>query len=380
MESFDDIRPYHDAEVAPVLHELVRNKQLLNAVGHFQFGEMPEFARNLMRPLVERKLRKLVAGVDNVHALQQSIKSMLEKVIDRTTDELTWSGIEHLPKDKPCLLLSNHRDIVMDPALVNYVLHETGRNTARIAIGDNLLSRPYISDLMRLNKSFIVRRSITGRREKLQALLQLSAYIRHSLGEQENVWIAQREGRAKDGNDRTDTAILKMLHMGFRADQLSFSDMLNHLNIVPVSISYEYDPCDVAKARELVARTTNGSYNKEENEDLNSIVTGIEGFKGRVHVAFGTPINPELETPVTVAEEIDRQMHSLYRLWPSNWLARDILEGREQHDGWRDQFDGADLAKQEALFRERLEQCPEEARSWFLKIYANPVFNQQVVV
>ncbi len=383
MESFDDIRPYCDAEVAPVLHQLVRNEDLLKAVGHFHFSGLPCCVRTLLRPLISWRLRWMVSRVHDVQGLQKTIKSMLNTVISRTTDELTWSGAEHLPKNRPCLLLSNHRDIVMDPALANYVLYEYGYSTARIAIGDNLLGRPYISDLMRLNKSFIVRRSVTGRRNKFRALQQLSAYIQHSLKEGENVWLAHREGRAKDGNDQTDTAILKMLRISYRHSQRTFADMLEELCIVPVSVSYEYDPCDIAKARELMVRETSGGYCKEEDEDLSSIITGIEGYKGRVHVAFGAPLSPELGTPQEAAREVDRQMHSCYRLWPSNWLAWDLLEGREHHDDghddWREQFDDADIAKQEVLFQERLAQCPQEARQWFLKIYANPVFNKLAV-
>lgn len=380
MEPFDEIRPYRDAEVAPVLRQLVRNEQLLNAVGHFQFAALPNFARQFLRPVVGWRLRQMIAGVNDVASLQQNIKGILEKILNRTTAGLTYSGVKNLPKDAPCLLLSNHRDIVMDPALVNYVLHEVGHDTARIAIGDNLLGRPYIGDLMRLNKSFIVRRSVTGRRAKLEALQQLSAYIRHSIEEHQNVWIAHREGRAKDSNDRTDTAILKMLHIGYRQDNLSFQEMLERFPIVPVSISYEYDPCASAKAVELMARHSNGGYIKEEDEDMNSIVMGIEGDKGRIHVAFGQPVSSTLATPQAVAGNIDQQMHRNYRLWPSNWLARDLLEQRNQHDGWRNQFVVEDLARQEAIFHRLLECCPEPARHWFLKIYANPVYNQQMVI
>ncbi len=380
MESFDEIRPYRDAEVAPVLQQLVKDDRLLNAVGHFQFSALPEFARSLLKPVVGWRLRHMIAGVNDVASLQHNIKGLVDKVLQRTTDGLTYSGLEHLPHDRPYLLLSNHRDIVMDPALVNYVLHESGFETARIAIGDNLLERPYIGDLMRLNKSFIVRRSVTGRKQKLQAFQQLSAYIRHSLEEHQHVWIAHREGRAKDSNDRTDSAILKMLHIAYRQDGKSFQEMLAHMNIVPVSISYEYDPCAIAKAHELVTRSAGGTYSKQRDEDLNSIVRGIEGHKGRVHVAFGKPAPSTIETPAALAEYIDHQMHRDYRLWPSNWLAHDLLEGRDQHGGWREQFELEDLAKQEQQFHRLLAQCPDDVRQWFLKIYANPVVNQQMVV
>ena len=375
MDSFDDIRPYSDDEVASVLHRLVRDEQLLNAVGHFQYAGLPAFVRNLLRPFISWRLRQMVDGVHDVEGLQHSIKPMLEQVIRQTTENLTWSGVENLPADRPFLLLSNHRDIVMDPALVDFALYQQGLKTARIAIGDNLLGRPYVSDLMRLNKSFIVQRSIAGRREKLKAFQQLSAYISHSIEDGETVWMAHREGRAKDGDDRTDTAILKMLYMSFRHDKRSLSEMLEHLSIIPVSISYEYDPCDIAKAMELQERETSGGYSKEQDEDLNSIVTGIEGKKGRVHVAFGQVIDPTLPTPQAVAESIDRQMHRIYRLWPSNWLARDILAGTKCND-WQEQYSSEELVHHEALFHDRLAQCPETAKEWFLKSYANPVYNR----
>ncbi|MTI12433.1 1-acyl-sn-glycerol-3-phosphate acyltransferase [Sansalvadorimonas verongulae] len=379
MQSFDDIRPYNDHEVAPVLAQLVGNPHLLRAIGHFYFSNVPACVRNFMQPLVSMRVRKMVAGIKDVYGLQRSIAPFLEQIIEKTSCGLTWSGLENLPQNKGCLLLSNHRDIVMDPALVNYALFNNGRDTARIAIGDNLLGRPYVADLMRLNKSFIVKRSVAGRREKLLALQKLSAYISHSIEEGSDVWMAHREGRAKDGDDRTDTAILKMLHMSFRKDKRSFGELLEFLNIIPVSISYEYDPCAVHKAVELQAREAYGEYDKEEDEDLNSILTGIEGFKGRMHVAFGKPVNPALETPQDVASAIDQQMHDLYRLWPSNWLAKEILENCAGQGDWRQLFSANELAEHESRFQQALESCPEDAQQWLLKIYANPAINSLAV-
>ena len=378
MDSYDDIRPYHDDEVVPVLNQLVRNSQLKDALGHFYYPNLPAFIRKMMRPVIGLRMRQAVSGVHNVATLQQSITPMVNQVIGKTTTDFTWSGLENLDPNKSFLLLSNHRDIVMDPALVNFALWKQGLKTSRIAIGDNLLGRPYVSDLMRLNKSFIVRRSVTGRREKLKALQKLSSYIAHSVRSGENVWIAHREGRAKDGDDRTDTAILKMLNMSFRSQKRSFDDLMTDLNIVPVCVSYEYDPCDTSKAVELQARAEEGGYNKEEDEDLRSIVTGIEGHKGRVHVAFGKPLAADgsLESPQVVASELDRQLHSLYKLRPSNWLARDLMAGESNMDDWHSRFDAADVSKHEQLFNERLQACPKAAREWFLKIYANPVLNQ----
>src|SRR5690606_30812757 len=217
--------------------------------------------------------------------------------------------------------ISNHRDIAMDPAFVNLARHQRRMDTVRIAIGDNLLSKPFASDLMRINKSFIVKRSATGRREKLAALTTLSRYIRHSiLVDRACVWIAQREGRAKNGVDRTETALVKMLALG-RDRAQPFGEAIAALNLVPVSIAYCFDPCDLDKARELHERETTGSYQKRPHEDLASIYKGIVGDKGAVHVAFGEPLAAPLADDDEVAAWLDRQIVGRYRLQPTNLIA-----------------------------------------------------------
>ena len=376
MGQFKDIRPYRDDEVEEVVNRLLGNSQLLDALGHIRHRGVPSCLRGLLRPFVSMYLRKQLRGVDSVYGLQSRIAPMLEMVINKTTENVTWFGLENLSSDKPCLLLSNHRDIVMDPAVVNYVLYSQGFDTTRNAIGDNLLGRPYVADLMRLNKSFIVHRSLTGRKDKLLAFQRLSAYITDSIVNGQNVWMAHREGRAKDGNDRTDPAILKMLYMSHKKEGRSFSEMVEMLNIIPVSISYEYDPCDIKKAQELYQRQDGSDYDKEEDEDLRSIIRGIEGWKGRVHVSFGKPVDSALGTPQAVAENIDQQMHQLYKLWPSNWLARDLVMEQSDMGKWKQAFSGEDLNAAEVAFRQRLEGCAETTRDWFLKIYANPVINR----
>ena len=182
----------------------------------------------------------------------------MRKMIDTTVSGLSVSGLDQLSPDQSYVFVSNHRDIAMDPALVNWVLHLNQHQTLRVAIGDNLLTKPYVSDLMRLNKSFIVNRSATAPREKLKAAKHLSSYIHHSITEdRQNIWIAQREGRAKDGLDRTNSAVIGMLGLS-KAKPVPLADHIKTLNIVPVSISYEYDPCDEAKAKELYMQQTHG--------------------------------------------------------------------------------------------------------------------------
>ena len=268
----------------------------------------------------------------------------------------------------------------MDPAFVNYALYHGGHPTPRIAIGDNLLQRSFVSDLMRLNKCFIVHRSVSGRREKLAVYQTLSAYINHSIAEGHSIWIAQAEGRAKDGRDRTDTAIIKMLCMSRKSED--FASVVRSLNVVPVSIAYEWDPCDQMKARELEQRERTGNYSKQPGEDDSSIAKGLTGYKGRVHIAFGTPLTGDYADARAVAAEVDRQILGLYRLYPSNYLAAERLpEVAAQVDisGWREQVDKAILAEEQQRFEQRLAACPPAQQQWWLYQYANPVISHQQV-
>ncbi|MAC46622.1 MAG: glycerol acyltransferase, partial [Oceanospirillum sp.] len=286
----------------------------------------------------------------------------------------TVSGLDKLDPNKAYLFVANHRDIAMDPAFVNYALYLNGNNTVRIAIGDNLLKKPYVSDLMRLNKSFIVNRSAKGR-EMMRAITELSAYINHSLLEdQHSVWIAQKEGRAKDGIDRTDPAIIKMFYMSRRknTEGLSFSDVINQLNIVPVTISYEYDPCDALKAKELHSVATEGRYNKAEFEDIQSIVNGISGNKGQVHVHFDEPLSGDLDSAEEVARQIDQAILDNYQFFDANWIALEMLGGYEHISG----KPRIDPAKRQA-FEQRVYAQPEAYQAYILRMYANPVLNSR---
>lgn len=371
-DPFADIRPYHDAEVPAVLHHLLSDRELLDAIGRLKLGRLGAVAPALCRLPVSWFLRHQLRGVSDVHGMQMVIKSYVEQVIKDTTAGFSVSGLDRLDPSRPWLFMSNHRDIVMDPAFTNYALHCNGFPTLRIAIGDNLLTKPWVSDLMRLNKSFIVRRSVSGPRELLAASRQLSAYIRHSLQEEgAPVWIAQREGRAKNGIDRTEPAVIKMLAMSRDKSRESLSELVEALGIVPVSISYELDPCDALKARELYLRESTGHYAKAEQEDVASIARGISGQKGRVHVAFGEPLRGEFESPEAVATAVDDQVVALYCLHPTNLYAWRRLHGdsatlppdlyREEGSCSRAEFDA------------RIEALPEAHREQALGIYANVV-------
>jgi len=378
MGEFDAIRPYADAEVPAVLQRLIADADFLDILVRFRFPRLAGPLGWLLKPLVALRLRTQFARIDSVAELQAKIEAYVDRTIERATDGVTYSGIERLRAGQAYLFLANHRDIVMDPAFVNYAIYHAGMRTPRIAIGDNLLQRPFVSDLMRLNKSFIVHRSLSGRREKLAAYQLLSAYINHSIRvEDESIWIAQAEGRAKDGDDRTDSAILKMFHMSCKSEP--FAEVVGALNLVPVSISYEYDPCDLAKARELHIRASTGSYAKVQGEDDSSIALGITGYKGRVHIHFGTPLQAVPEDAKQLAAEMDRQILGNYRLFPVHYLAYAMYEGREpglQVPQASQLFPAEEVAHAEAEWQRRLAACPEEQRPYLILQYANPVRNQ----
>ncbi|WP_151705168.1 1-acyl-sn-glycerol-3-phosphate acyltransferase [Nitrincola alkalilacustris] len=360
-DPFQAIRPYRDDEVAAVLARMLRDNELIDVITHYQFPRLPKWVRRLLRPAIRIALATRVGDVESVRDFQLMIASYMSKMIARSTTKLSVSGIEKLDPSEAYLFVSNHRDIAMDPAFVNWALYQYKLNTVRIAIGDNLLRKPYVSDLMRLNKSFIVRRSIKAPREMMAAMVQLSEYIDHSIATGHSVWIAQRQGRSKDGNDRTDPTLMKMFYMAHR-NKRTLCEMVDRLNIVPVSISYEYDPCDVFKARELAAIAEHGHYEKGQFEDIDSIVKGITGQKGHVHVAFGDVLKGEFETPDALAKEVDRQIHTSYYLHPSNLAAA-----------------GEEVSAAEAKqFEERVSQVEGQACDFLRKMYAYPVANRRL--
>ena len=376
MTEFDDIRPYDDHEVRPTLERLLTNPELADAVARLKFPRAAGPLGWLLRPLVQKAMRRQMRGVDTVLGFQEVVKGYMQRMIADTTTELTTSGLDRLDPNGAYLFVSNHRDIAMDPAFVNWTLYHGGFNTLRIAIGDNLLTKDYVSDLMRLNKSFIVNRSARAPREKLKAAKKLSAYIHHSIAEDHaNIWIAQREGRAKDGKDKTNSAVVGMFSLS-RPKSQPFAEYVRELKIVPVSISYEWDPCDAAKARELHQQCTSGGYQKAEHEDVKSIAMGIAGQKGHVHVAFGDVLDGDYEDTDAVVAEIDRQILDNYVLHATNCLAWERLNGDlpDMAYGYPPKtFTPEDLGEVRQRFELHLANIPVDHRVLVLDMYANPV-------
>lgn len=376
---FDDIRPYDDQEVRPVLDRILDDPELAQAVVKLRFPQLSGWLGWALKPLVRQAMKNQLKSVNTVLGFQQVVEKYMQRMINTTTTALTCSGLDKLDPQQGYLFVSNHRDIAMDPAFVNWTIYHAGCNTLRIAIGDNLLTKPYVSDLMRLNKSFIVNRSAKAPREKLKAAKHLSAYIHHSLvNDNHNVWIAQREGRAKDGCDKTNSAVIGMFTLN-KPKTTEFGDYIRSLKIVPVSISYEFDPCDGAKARELFHQRTTGKYQKEEHEDVKSIAMGIAGQKGHVHVAYGEVLGGDYEDNDQVVEAIDQQILANYVLHATNCFAYQMLHNQVPKVNYSDKqlpFNPDKLVAERQAFELRINAIPSEYRDIALAIYANPVLSK----
>ena len=366
-ESFDDIRSYRDHEVSDTLSRLIKD---------------PIVESLLNRLLPENSTIEDLSEIANVYDLQEKLmRPVFERHILPTFDELTATGHENLDPNKAYLFISNHRDIVLDSYILNYFLFIKGFKTAEIAIGDNLLKDEWIKDLVRINKCFIVKRNLDNA-DMLAASKKLSAYIHHTIhSRKESVWIAQRAGRAKDGNDETNRGLINMLGMS------SANGLVNHfkqLNIVPVSISYEFDPCDARKTQELFVESQGGEYSKSEKEDVESMQIGIVEPKGKGHIHFGSTIDVELdsisgddrkEVISVLGENIDHQIQKNYRLWPSNRIANELL-GFELNKE-------ADFNKDKEIFVSRMNKMLEgiegdskELQKIFLAMYQQPLINK----
>lgn len=367
-DPYADIRPFRDDEVAAVLARVAGSPELAGALARLRLPRLERFWPALARGLVSRWLRLRLDGVTTVAGFQALIEPHLRHVIEDTST-FTVSGLEALDIDTSWLFVSNHRDIVMDPAYANYALHRAGHRTLTIAIGNNLLREAWVSDLMRLNKSFIVRRDVKAPRELLAASKQLSGFIRDQItGNGGPVWIAQREGRAKDGCDGTDSAVIKMFTLSRDRQTESPGAVLGQLNIVPLAVSYELDPCDGMKAAE---RAAGPHYTKADDEDIRSIGTGITGRKGAVHLAFGSPIRGSEPDIDAVTREIDRQITACYALFPTNVWAWERLEGRSLGDEAGPIHPGT--VSGPAAFHARIERLPVAHQKLALEAYANPV-------
>ena len=374
--NFDDIRPLEDSEVKDAIESLLANKDFERALRYIKPDlDWEEFSA-AMRACKTKYEFKSTFGYDAVMT-----------VAKKTTFSLTISGRSRLPKDKAaCTFISNHRDIVLDASFLNLMLYDVGYGLTQIAIGDNLLIRPWIETLVRLGNSFIVKRGVSVR-QMLEVSRTLSAYIHHTIKDtKESIWIAQREGRAKDSDDRTQGSVLKMLSIGGDKDNLL--DNLMELNILPIAISYEFDPCDYLKAKEFQLKRDNPDYVKSQHDDLLSMETGILNNKGRVHFTITSPINETLakldrnmeknELVAAIASIIDREIYRNYRFYPCNYVAYDWLNGTRR---FQEHYGPKDKKQFEAYVRGQLDKIaiPDKDEAFLLRklleMYSNPLKN-----
>ena len=354
------------------MQRLLSDRRLIDVASAYLLPLVHRICRPLSRGLVRPRLRSKLGGIASVADMQLLMAELLERVIRESTLGFTVSGIEGLSADHPYLFIANHRDIVLDSGLLNYALYQGDLPTCRIAVGDNLLTEAFAEDLIRVNKGFVVRRGVDGAKGQLKALQQTSQFVRVSLEDGESVWIAQREGRAKDGLDMTEPALLKMLTLAHRKEVQSVDEFLQRVRLVPVAMSYELDPCDLMKARELAVRETTGEYNKAPNEDMDSIGLGITGFKGRVHLHFCQPVRGDFADAEALAEHIDAEMASGLKLYPTfvDAAARlgltEVVERAREPGRMEPREQRADDD-----FARRCGECPQEFRPHLLTQYAN---------
>ena len=375
MDNSKEIRlsVLEDAEVQAAVQELFSSPSLL---------------KHMQQALPKDLHDQLLQAKDEVHStLDFQTKMMLPflRFVEKySISTLSVSGLDGLDPEKKYLFVSNHRDIGLDSAFLNKALHEAGFTTTQIAIGDNLMTHRLAELIFRINKSFAVLRS-GGPRELYQHSVRMSAYIHQMIQSgQDSIWLAQREGRAKDGNDFTQIGIVKMLSLSKQDDLI---DHFEQLNIVPVAISYEYDPTGLAKTKEYLQKLQDPEYKKSFNQDIQHIIMGIFGPKGNVHMHFGEPLNnsleklrefpnakKQLEGMVTM---IDASIHQNYKLHPINYAALDLLEGKVSIS---EHYSDEERAQCIAFFKEQLEDLPEayyeQGKNYLLSMYANPVRNQ----
>lgn len=381
-EACEDLLPYPDAAVRPTLQALVANEDFLDFISSYRLPRLSRFFPGLTRRLVQRGLRRQIDGVEDIEGFQNVMSHYARRLVQDTMTFMRYEGVDQLPA-RPCLFVGNHRDIAADSMCLNYALYYSGRSTVRIAVGDNLIQRSFATDLMRLNKSFFIQRNVPGAKRQYAALLESSRFIHQSLADGESVWIAQSEGRAKDGRDQTDPAIIKMFTLADR--RAGLGDLLTRLSVVPVSVAYEFDPCDGLKARELTMRARDGEYAKPEGEDLRSLALGLSGHKGRVVLRVGQPLGPELDSPEAAAAEVDRQILGMYQLFPVNYLALERLAANPVlHPDYANavmslRASGMEFAADpgdKATFERRLGACPQAYQRCWLESYANPILNK----
>lgn len=378
FDEFEGIKPYTDQETVDALDRIARNPAI-TVISKYLFPTAPLWT-----------LKSMIKSVDSVDSFQEAVMiKCLKAVLEKTSEGLSVSGLENLEslKDKKFLLFSNHRDIILDPAIAQSTLSDNGIPMTEICVGSNLLSGgPLVEDLLRSNRMIKVIRGISARELYLSSQL-LSKYIRESITTgHSSIWIAQKEGRSKNGKDVTEQGLLKMFDLSGSGD---FVKDFSELNIVPMSISYEIESCDARKARELFIKERDGEYHKKDKEDLHSILTGIRQKKGRIHLSFCKPLCADAiakaaelkgnERYQLLMRELDRSICDAYRLWPNNYIAYDLMTGGRKYSDRYSEEQRSAFIKYVDHRMSKLENSLDKAkvREIFLHIYGNPVLRKE---
>lgn len=360
---YEDIQPYRGERFEKAKLNLMDKKEFIGAFAYMLTGNFAS-----IEPMVGA-IEKALVDVHSYDDFQHKVTAgfFIPAILENSTTGFSVSGGDNLDKNKGYLFISNHRDIILDCTLLDYALKQKNLPLCEMAVGDNLMVNQLVEDLFRMNGGIIIKRNLPMREKYLESI-RISEYFVETVSEEnKSIWVAQKSGRSKDGRDLTQSAIIKMLYLSKKKEGCSFSELIKKCNIVPVAISYQYDPNDINKGREEVTKEHNdGKYEKKKYEDLISMVKGLRCQKGQVHVSIGNPLEGEYNTPEEVAAAIDREIHLNYRLFDTNYLAYDVLEGG---DRFKDHY--ATLDRNE--FLSKFAHLSEDVRSFVLNTYANPV-------
>ena len=375
MTEFDDIRAYNDDEVAQVIARLLDDPEFRRVV-HWVFPDIDW-----------SQFEQTMRSFRSIYDFQSTmIVNTVDWLLKKTCSSWNCTGFENIDKNNACTYISNHRDIVLDATIICVLLLKNGYNSAEIAIGDNLLIHPWIYDIVRLNKSFIVKRGVSIR-QILEASKHLSAYIHYTIAQKkQSIWIAQREGRAKNSNDKTQESLLKMFSLG---SETGFIESIRRLNITPLSISYEYDPCDYLKAKEFQLKRDNPEYKKQPQDDLENMQVGIMGYRGKVDYRISGDVNAEIKEIGAnfddkkgqikqLARAIDKKIYANYTIFNVNKIAYDLLLNENR---FANEYSDAERAEFEQYIAKQISKIDIKnkdlifLRMKMLEMYANPLKN-----
>lgn len=369
---FDEIRPYYDSEVDAAIERLLAE---------------PGFRKTIKYFFPNSSFEQVAEMLKNVHTIRdfqtQFIAKLVNAIEKKYTKGVSFNGLENIPEGKGYLIVSNHRDIILDSAFLNTYLAQHGRKTSEIAIGSNLLIFPWITDMVKLNRTFVVRRNLSVKELMVSSMLQ-SKYIRHTIIDKKtSIWIAQREGRTKNGDDKTQGSVLKMFNMAATGDVIK---SLMEMNIVPMTISYEYDPVDIYKVAEQYHKKIDSTFKKNKVDDVSGMRNGITCDKGHVTITLGKPINDELANMPKAANKnlqydeiaklLDTKIYEGYHLFPINYVTADLIEGGDRFASY---YTAEDKEREIAYIEKQckyFEGDVEMQKKMLLELYANPVFNK----